>query len=189
MTRVCAYLRVSTGRQAERDLSIPDQRRQIAAHCAARGWTLVQEFVEAGASGTDEARPAFQAMIDALTGPRRPADMLLVHSFSRFFRDAFLSEFYIRKLRKAGVRLDSVTQESGDDPTSELIRKIIALFDEYSSKENAKHTLRSMKENARQGYWNGSVAPFGYRAVEVDRAGDGSKKRYTLSPPRRWSSG
>jgi hypothetical protein len=29
-------------------------------------------------------------------------------------------------------------------------------FDDYQSKENAKHTLRAMKENARQGYWNGT---------------------------------
>lgn len=27
--RACAYLRVSTGRQAESDLSIPDQRKQV----------------------------------------------------------------------------------------------------------------------------------------------------------------
>jgi len=29
---------------------------------------------------------------------------------------------------------------------------VIALFDEYQSKENAKHVIRSMKENARQGF-------------------------------------
>jgi hypothetical protein len=29
---------------------------------------------------------------------------------------------------------------------SNMIRQIMALFDEYQSKENAKHTLRAMKE-------------------------------------------
>ena len=62
--RVCTYLRVSTARQADRDLSIPDQRRQAEAYCAQRGWTIVREFTEPGASGTDENRPVFQAMID-----------------------------------------------------------------------------------------------------------------------------
>jgi site-specific DNA recombinase len=42
----------------------------------------------------------------------------------------------------------SITQELGDDPMSNMIRQIMALFDEYQSKENAKHTLRAMKENA-----------------------------------------
>ena len=40
--------------------------------------------------------------------------MILVHSFSRFFRDQFQLEFYVR-LAKAGVRLVSITQEAGLD--------------------------------------------------------------------------
>ncbi len=60
VTRVVCYLRVSTGRQAESDLSIPDQRLQIERYCAARGWTFVEDFVEPGSSATDDRRPAFQ---------------------------------------------------------------------------------------------------------------------------------
>ncbi len=43
--RAALYLRVSTGRQAEGDLSIPDQRRQALAYCAARGLNVAIEFV------------------------------------------------------------------------------------------------------------------------------------------------
>ena len=39
--RAALYLRVSTGRQAENDLSIPDQRRQAKGYCTARGWEIV----------------------------------------------------------------------------------------------------------------------------------------------------
>lgn len=35
--RAALYLRVSTGWQAESDLSIPDQRRQIEGYCLSRG--------------------------------------------------------------------------------------------------------------------------------------------------------
>jgi len=38
--RAALYLRVSTGRQAENDLSIPDQRRQAKGYCASRGWEI-----------------------------------------------------------------------------------------------------------------------------------------------------
>src|SRR4051812_48297481 len=62
--RVGCYLRVSTGRQAESDLSIPDQRKQVHAFCAAKGWPVVGEYVEPGASATDDNRPAFQKMIE-----------------------------------------------------------------------------------------------------------------------------
>src|ERR1700741_5300784 len=62
------------------------------------------------------------------------------------------------------------------------MRKVIALFDEYQSKENAKHVIRSMKENARQGFWNGATAPLGYRLVEAERRGTKVKKRLDVDP-------
>lgn len=46
--RAALYLRVSTGRQAEHDLSIPDQRRQLLAYCQAKDINVIAEFVEAG---------------------------------------------------------------------------------------------------------------------------------------------
>ncbi|SCW57559.1 hypothetical protein SAMN02927924_01478 [Sphingobium faniae] len=47
------------------------------------------------------------------------------------------------------------------------MHRIMTLFDEYQSKETAKHTLRAMNENARQGFWNGARPPIGYRVVEA----------------------
>jgi DNA invertase Pin-like site-specific DNA recombinase len=181
-SRAALYLRVSTGRQAESDLSIPDQRRQLESYAQSKGWTVAAEFVEPGNSATDDKRPAFQAMIDA--GLEKPAsfDTIIVHSFSRFFRDQFLFEFYTRKLAKNGVRLVSITQELGDDPMGIMMRQIMALFDEYQSRENAKHTLRAMKENARQGYWNGSHPPLGYRVVNADQRGEKTKRKLAIDP-------
>src|SRR5882757_8691753 len=116
--RPALYLRVSTGRQADNDLSIPDQRRQAKAYCASRGWEIAADYVEPGASATDDRRPEFQRMIDAATTKPAAFDVIVVHSFSRFFRDQFQLEFYVRRLAKAGVRLVSITQELGDDPMS-----------------------------------------------------------------------
>jgi site-specific DNA recombinase len=177
--RVVLYLRVSTGRQAETDLSIPDQRRQIEAWAVSRGHTVIGEYVEAGASATDDKRPVFQTMIDQACDGESGIEAIVVHSYSRFFRDAFGLEFYLRKLAKARVSLYSITQDFGDgtDPAQSMMRKVIALFDEYQPKENAKHVLRAMKENARQGFWNGARPPFGYRAIVVDQRGARLKKR------------
>jgi site-specific DNA recombinase len=180
--RAALYLRVSTNRQAEHDLSIPDQKRQAEAYCSAKGWQIVSEYVETGQSATDDKRPEFQRMMDAALHGGTPFDVVLVHSFSRFFRDQFQLEFYVRKLAKADVRLVSITQDLGDDPMSNMIRQIMALFDEYQSKENAKHVLRAMKENARQGFWNGALPPIGYRTVEAERRGAKIKKKLEIDP-------
>lgn len=174
--RVALYVRVSTARQADGELSIPDQIKQGQDYCAARSLQLVETFVEPGASATDDRRPEFQKMIDAATSAAHPFDVIVVHSISQFFREQFLSEMYLRKLRKAGVGLLSMTQEFNDDTTGNLIRQILGSFDEYQSRENAKHTLRAMQENARQGFWNGSQPPFGYRAIAAEKRGTKVKK-------------
>lgn len=181
-TRAALYLRVSTGRQAESDLSIPDQRRQAHAFCEARGWQVAVQFVDAGLSGTDDKRPELQRLLDMATNGDAPFDVVVVHSFSRFARDHFALEYHVRRLRKAGIRLVSMTQDLGDDPMSVMVRQVFALFDEYQSKENAKHTLRAMQENARQGFWNGARPPFGYTPVAAEQRGAKIKKRLAIDP-------
>ncbi len=180
--RAALYLRVSTARQAEHDVSIPDQKRQGESYCATRGYQLVDIYVEPGASATNDRRPEFQRMIEAGTSKPAPFDVVIVHSFSRFFRDHFELEFYVRKLAKNGVRLVSITQEMGDDPMHVMMRQIMALFDEYQSKENAKHVIRALKENARQGFWNGSLPPIGYRVVAAEQRGAKVKKKLEIDP-------
>ena len=180
--RAALYLRVSTARQAEHDVSIPDQRKQGEAYCLARGYQLVETYVEPGASATNDRRPEFQKMMEAGTAKPPAFELVIVHSFSRFFRDHFELEFYVRKLAKNGVRLVSMTQELGDDPMHVMMRQIMALFDEYQSKETAKHTLRALKENARQGFWNGSLPPIGYRVVDAEKRGAKVKKKLEVDP-------
>jgi site-specific DNA recombinase len=183
-SRAALYMRVSTGRQAEHDLSIPDQRSQLNSWCRAKGHVVVAEFIEAGASASDDRRPVFQQMIERACDGEHSFDLIVVHSYSRFFREAFEQEFYLRKLAKHGVKVVSITQPVGDErePVQAMMRKVIALFDEYQSKENAKHVLRSMKENARQGFWNGATAPLGYRVIEAEKRGSKIKKKLDIDP-------
>jgi DNA invertase Pin-like site-specific DNA recombinase len=135
-----------------------------------------------GATATDDNRPEFQKMVERATDKDHPYDIILVHSYSRFFRDAFALEMYVRRFRKHDVRLISITQELGDDPAQAMMRQIIGLFDEYQSKEISKHVLRSMKENARQSFYNGSALALGYKAVPVEKRGDRVKKKIVVDP-------
>src|SRR3546814_15730463 len=94
MARAALYLRVSTGRQAESDLSIPDQRRQIEGYCLSRSWEVAAEFVEPGNTAPDDRRPAFQAMIDEAMQKPPPFTVILVPSFSPLSSDPFKFRFY-----------------------------------------------------------------------------------------------
>jgi site-specific DNA recombinase len=180
--RAALYLRVSTARQAEKDLSIPDQRRHLEAFCKGKGWSVEAAYEERGASATDDKRAVFQTMIEAACGFDHPFDVILVHSLSRFFRNAVGAGVYENKLEKAGVFLVSATQDVGNDSAGRFTKQIIAAADEFNSSENAKHVLRAMKENTRRGFWNGAPPPYGYRSIAVEQRADTIKKRLEIDP-------
>ena len=70
---------------SERDLSIPDQVRQLEDYCRSKGWIVHKIFVEAGASARDENRPVFQEML--AEAKSKVFDVVLTLTASRFFRD------------------------------------------------------------------------------------------------------
>ncbi len=164
--RVALYARVSTGRQAEKDLSIPDQILQMQKWCKDKGYRVVSEFVEPGASGRDENRPVFQEMVAQARGQDRPFDVIVTLHTSRFFRDSTGAKFWKRKLGNAGVKVVAINQEFNNDPMGIFVEGVFELIDEYESNINGFHTLRALKENARQGYYNGSKPKFGFRVVK-----------------------
>lgn len=180
--RVFIYARVSTTKQAENDLSVPDQIAHAEHWVEERGGTVVKIFVEPGASATRDDRPIFQQMIAAAISENRPADVILVHSLSRLFRNALHYMQYRAQLRPHRVEIVSITQEFGADPASELALSMVALFDEYHSKENAKHVRRTMIANAKAGNWNGQTPPIGYRVVSVPQPRGKDRKRLEIDP-------
>jgi site-specific DNA recombinase len=135
-------------------------------------------------TATDDRRPVLQEMIDRACGPDHPYDAIVFYAFNRFFRNVAEMELTIRKLRKHGVDVVSVTQPTGDDPSQILVRQIlvrqiIGAFDEHTSREISKNTKRAMLESARQGFWNGATPPLGYKIVEAERRGRRSKRSST----------
>ncbi len=61
--RVVLYARVSSERQAEKDLSIPAQLKAMREQAAKRGWRVIEEFVDEAESARSADRPEFQRMI------------------------------------------------------------------------------------------------------------------------------
>lgn len=118
-------------------------------------------------------------------GSNRPSvtrDSGAVHSYSRFFPDTFGLELYHRRLAKLEARIVSITQEVGDDAAQEMIRQVLAMFDEYRSRESGQYVLRAMKENARQGFYNGAPRPLGYTLSEIEKRCTRIMKRLVIDP-------
>ncbi|MEP2533850.1 recombinase family protein [Shimia sp.] len=179
--RAVLYTRVSTGRQELMKLSIPDQSRQMRQYCASHEIEVVAEFSDAQ-TGTNGNRSGLEELRKLVQARSNELEFVLVHSFSRLFRDQIELELLQRDLKNSGIELVSITQPIGDDPSGDLLRNIISLMDEHQSKETSKHVARSLAENARQGYWNGGTPPYGYRSVEAGMRGQTIKKKLEISP-------
>ena len=166
--RVALYARVSTTKQAEKDLSIPDQIRQLQAYCEQNKLEVVREYREEGASATDDNRPELKRMMEEVD--RLGVEMILVLTTSRFFRDARGAAACRHGLKKKGVRVVAITQDVGDPdtPHADLIEGIFALIDQNESRMIGYHTHRGMKENARRSYFNGSRPPYGFRVKHTN---------------------
>ena len=168
IVRVYLYVRVSTPEQAEKDLSLPAQLDALRKYAADKGYTIVEEFVEPGVSATDDNRRVFQRMIVGALATPRPVDIILVFATSRFMRNVDRARFHKAKLKKHGVRVVAIKQETGDDATGHLMEGIFELFDQYESEVNGMRTSAAMAEAARRGYFPGSRAPFGFALKPVE---------------------
>jgi len=167
--KVVLYARVSTEKQAKKDLSIPEQIHQMQSYCAQHGHEIVKVYKEEGASARDERRPAFQRMMYELLSGVTCAEGIIVYSRSRFFRDAFKAKYYENKLKKKGIHLISLTipTENLDTPAGNLVKNIEDAISQYQSDINGVYTLAGMMANARRGYFNGGTPPYGYKVVKT----------------------
>ena len=163
-----AYLRVSTSEQVERELSLPAQRRAVQDYAARHGRTISREYVEAGCSGTNANRKAFREMLEDVFRPGSDVGTVVVHHTSRFTRNATEARVVKEKLRKEGVRVVAVCQETNDDPVGKLIEGVFECIDQYESEVNGMRTSTAMRESVRQGYFPGSGAPFGFSRKKVE---------------------
>ncbi len=182
MKQAIAYLRVSTDRQAEKDLSLPSQLAAIRKFAADQGFEIARVFEDAGESARTADRPAFKRAIDyCLETPGVKA--FLCYDTSRFARNREDAVVMKGVLHRRGVKVLYASQQiSQDDEGGFLQEAILEVIDEYYSRALSRVTLRGMIENARRGYANGGNAPFGFRFVAVKDEAGNPKARLEIDP-------
>ncbi|MCB9758162.1 MAG: recombinase family protein [Candidatus Omnitrophica bacterium] len=179
--KVALYARVSSEKQAEKDLSLPAQLKALREYALKRDWTIVHEYVDEAESARSADRPEFQNMIVAAKQKDRPFEAILVWKLNRFARNREDSIFYKSLLRKKGIQIISINENIEDNPTGRLLEGVIESMDEFYSLNLAQDTVRGMKENASRGFWNGGRIPYGYEKIKVE-VGKNLKNKLKLLP-------
>jgi DNA invertase Pin-like site-specific DNA recombinase len=147
---------------------------------AARNDAVIDHhYVEASASGTDTHRVVFNDMLGDALRPGSTIAVIVVHHTSRFTRDATYARVVKKELRRAGVRMLSVTQELAEDPMGTLMEGSFECIDQYESEVNDLRTAAAMREAVKQGFYPGGLTPYGFCKVPVEMRA-GKKPRYKL---------
>src|SRR5438552_18735154 len=119
------YARVSSEKQAEKDLSLPAQLKTLREYALKRNWSIVEEFIDEAESARTADRPAFQRMIAAAKQKDSPFNAILVWKLNRFARNREDSIIYKSLLRKRGVQIISTNENIDENPTGKLLEGII----------------------------------------------------------------
>jgi DNA invertase Pin-like site-specific DNA recombinase len=174
-TRWVSYPRVSTVEQAEKELSLTAQRHSADEFAARHDAIIDHHYVEPGTSGTDTHRAVFNELLGDALAPDSTIATIVVHHTSRFTRDATHARVVKKQLRRAGVRVLSVTQELTEAPMGTLMEGFFECIDQCESELNGLRTSAAMREAIKQGFYPGGLTPYGFCKVHV-----GKKPRYKL---------
>lgn len=167
---VALYARVSTDRQAEKDLSIPAQLQAMHAYAAHRSWTVVSKFIEPGASARTAERPVLRALLRRCA-EQPQIDVVLVHKIDRLARSVHDHAVIRLHLKKHRVKLASVAENVDDSVSGQLLENIMASIGEFYSSNLGEETKKGMRMKVEKGGWPHSP-PRGYKVVR-DETGKG----------------
>jgi site-specific DNA recombinase len=131
--KVAFYVRVATRAQVEDGESLAKQVSELTAWADQEGHEVVQTYRDLGASGNDVCRPELCRLMADAASSDHPFDAVAVTSLSKFFRDVYNAVHYEKQLQRVKVKLVSISQPSADDKASQMVRTVLASFDEYRS--------------------------------------------------------
>ena len=160
--QVGAYLRLS--RDDERDgesLSIENQRSIVTDYITKKGWVLVDTYIDDGLTGTNFDRPQFQRMIDDVRNGR--INCVVVKDLSRFGRNYIqIGEYTDYLFPTLGCRFIAINDGIDTLEKENELMPFKNLVNEWYSRDQSKKVKSAKVARARNGFFMGAYAPYGY---------------------------
>lgn len=160
--KIAIYTRVSTHHQIDKD-SLPLQREELINYSKyvlnANDYVV---FEDAGYSGKNTDRPAFQDMIKRIQASE--FTHLLVWNIDRISRNLLdFCDMYEELKRCNCIFVSKNEQFDTSSAMGEAMLKIILVFAELERKLTGERVKAVMLDRASKGLWNGAPVPLGYK--------------------------
>ena len=157
------YVRVSTGYQIDKD-SLPFQKKELKNYCVHVLHLSPDElevYEDAGKSGKNTDRPAFQRMMKKVKSGK--VARVVVYKIDRISRNLVdFSQMYddFKDNRTTFISLNE--QFDTSSAIGEAVLKIILVFAELERKLTSERVTGVMIGRAKECKWNGARVPYGW---------------------------
>ncbi len=174
MKKSALYIRVSTHYQIDKD-SLPFQKKELINY--SKYILNIDEyeiFEDAGYSGKNTVRPAFQDMISRIK--KGEFTHLLVWKIDRISRNLLDFCAMYEELKKYNCTFISKNEQfDTSSATGEAMLKLVLIFAELERKLTSERVSAIMLDRANKGLWNGAQCPLGYSWNEEKKFPDINK--------------
>lgn len=172
--RVGLYIRLSESDEDKtyesESESIVNQRNLLMDYVKMSGFTLVDEYVDDGFTGTNFDRPSFQRLLKDIESGR--INCVITKDLSRLGRDYIQCGYYVeqyfpqKKIRYISIldQVDTFLESANND-----IAPFKALFNDMTSKDTSKKIRSILKNKKEQGKFIGSKPCYGYMRDPLDK--------------------
>jgi len=172
--RVGLYIRLSESDEDKtyesESESIVNQRNLLMDYVKMSGFTLVDEYVDDGFTGTNFDRPSFQRLLIDIENGR--INCVITKDLSRLGRDYIQCGYYVeqyfpqKKIRYISIldQVDTFLESANND-----IAPFKALFNDMTSKDTSKKIRSILKNKKEQGKFIGSKPCYGYMRDPLDK--------------------
>ena len=159
------YLRLSKDdERSGESLSIENQRKVLTNYINEQGWTLYDEYVDDGYSGTSFERPGVQRLLeDAKNGK---INLIICKDMSRFGRNYIAVGQYVDYIFPMyNIRFIALTDNidtSNNNSASMEMLPIVNVFNEWYAANTSKKLRAVIETNAKAGKYKTTFAAYGY---------------------------
>lgn len=162
---VAIYTRVSTSSQVGGRFDSCESQaaicRDYLARHAAEGWHEVASHTDAAYTGANMNRPGINALKRQIVAGE--VKIVLIFKLERMLRSTDEWAPFRAFLQQHGCRLVSTSEDLTEDtPSGRLKNNIMVSVAEYERLNTAEKVRAKMLEQAKRGFWNYGVIPFGY---------------------------
>lgn len=159
---VAIYTRVSTGYQVDKD-SLPFQKKELTAYCRhVLHAEKTELFEDAGKSGKNTDRPAYQRMMKKIRAGE--ISHVVVYKIDRISRNLVDFSLMYDEFKKYRVTFISLNEQfDTSSAIGEAVLKIILVFAELERKLTSERVTDVMIGRAMSGKWNGARMPYGWK--------------------------